>query len=498
MSLPCKSTKNLHSILLMVLAAIVPMAGAWGELSNSRPNIILVLTDDQGYAQLGCHGHPWLRTPNLDRMYKKSTRLTRFLVSPTCSPTRAALMTGQHPFKVGVTHTILRRERPTLDAVMLPEILKGTDYKTGIFGKWHLGDEEPYQPQSRGFDEVFIHGSGGIGQRRDVPQNSYFDPVIRHNGLFVKTQGYCTDVFFTHALGWIKEQAQTEDPFFAFISTNAAHSPFIAPEKNHKRFERMGFADNNAGFYGMIENLDENMGRLFARLRQWQLMQNTLVIFMSDNGPAHSGSGKGMVGITPEGDVITAWCADLKGGKKQVDEGGCRVPFFMHWPGRIKPGQDIDTIAAHIDLLPTLADLAGALLPADQVEGRSLLPLVEDPDTEWQDRFLFTHLGRWKAGTSPEREQLKKFAIRNQRFRMVGTNELYDMEADPAQTTNVFKDHPEVADAMLHAYEDFWEEARPLMINEEVGEPEDFPYQLLYQEQAINAPIPKWIVPALD
>ncbi len=201
--------------LLLLLTLLLPGLLAAAD----KPNIILVMTDDQGYGPVGRHGHPWIKTPNLDKLYDQSTRLTRFLVSPTCSPTRSALMTGRHPLKNGITHTILERERMALDATILPQVLKTAGYTSGIFGKWHLGDEEAYQPHKRGFDEAFIHGAGGIGQSykcscADVPGNKYFDPTIRHNGSFVRTKGYCTDLFFTAAMGWMKEAQKEKETLF--------------------------------------------------------------------------------------------------------------------------------------------------------------------------------------------------------------------------------------------------------------------------------------------
>ena len=260
---------------------------------GSKPNVILMITDDQGYGPIGKHGNPWIKTPNLDKLHGQSTRFERFLVSPTCSPTRAALMSGRHPMKNGITHTILERERMALSTVTLPQVLAGAGYVSGIFGKWHLGDEEPYQPHKRGFDEAFIHGAGGIGQSfkcscADVPGNKYFDPTIRHNGSFVKTKGYCTDLFFTAGIGWIKKIKDTRKPFFAYITTNAPHGPFIAPPQNAKRFTDLGFSERDAGFYGMIENIDENMGRLMNKLDQWNLSKDTILIFMSDNGSVGS------------------------------------------------------------------------------------------------------------------------------------------------------------------------------------------------------------------
>lgn len=506
---------------LVVLGGVFCRTEA-SDLSGSRPNIILMMTDDQGYAPLGRHGHPWLRTPNMDRLYDTSTRFDRFLVSPTCSPTRSAIMTGRHPMKNGVTHTILERERMTLDATILPQVLKSAGYTTGIFGKWHLGDEAPYQPNNRGFDETFIHGAGGIGQAypcscADAPNNKYFDPVIRHNGSFVKTHGFCTDVFYTAGLGWIKSVKDKGAPFFAYIPSNAPHGPFIAPEKNAKRFTDLGFEAKTAGFYGMIENIDENIGRLLAKLKEWKLMDNTLIIFMSDNGMTGGGSGRPgtVLGTDKNGSPMSFYNAGMKGQKGSADEGGCRVPFFVRWDGKIAPNRQVNRIAAHIDILPTLADLAGAKFPEKQVEGRSLLPLIENPAAKWEDRFLFTHKGRWKTGEEPNDYQWTNFAVRNQRYRFVGGgtaksvserqrkngvsggDSLYDMEKDPGQKINIIDQHPDVVKKMRAAYAQFWKETRPLMINENVPMSPTQPFHVWYAEQMKNGGIPDWTPPAL-
>ena len=468
-------------------------------LKGSRPNIILVMTDDQGYGPIGRHGHPWIHTPHLDRLHDGSMRFTRFLVSPTCAPTRSALMTGRHPMRNGVTHTILERERMTLDATTLPQVLKKAGYTSGIFGKWHLGDEEPYQPHRRGFDEAFIHGAGGIGQAydcscADVPNNKYNDPVVRHNGVFVKTNGFCTDVFFSAALDWIAQKKDGDAPFFAYLVTNAPHGPFIAPKNNTRRFSKMGFSRNQAGFYGMIENIDENMGRLMSKLEKWNLLENTLVIFLSDNGMTGGGSGRlgKPLGETPDGKELFPYNADMKGLKGSADEGGVRVPFFVYWKGRIAPDQEIDRIAAHIDVFPTITSLAGAELPKNQVEGRDLLPLVENPKAKWADRFLLTHIGRWKTGEDPDNYKWKIFAVRNQRFRMVGENALFDMLADPGQNQNVIGRHPQIVKIMREAYDKWWTKTRPMMVNENTPMSPVRPFHELYNRQHKTAGIPDW------
>ena len=498
----------IRSILTFLCLLSLPAAAFEG----SKPNIILVMTDDQGWGQQGCHGHPWLKTPNIDKLYGQSTRFTTFMVAPTCSPTRAAIMSGRHPEKNGITHTILERDRMALGTVTLPQVLSKAGYQSGIFGKWHLGDEAAYQPEKRGFDEVFIHGAGGIGQafkcsNADAPGNKYFDPAIRHNGKFVKTKGYCTDIFFKEALGWIREQGKTKDPFFAYISTNAPHGPFIAPEKNTKRFTDVGFTKTTAGYFGMIENIDENMGLLMAKLDEWKLSENTILIFMSDNGTTLNGNGwRKNPKEVAEG--YPHYNGGMKGFKGSTDEGGSKVPFLIRWPGKFKAGRDIDTLAAHIDILPTFAALAGAEYPKEQVEGRSLLPLLnEKVEADWADRFIFNHICRWKTGADPMDYKDVNYSVRNQRFRLVAPQnrprantaevELYDMTKDLAQTTNVADKHPEVVKAMQAAWQQYWKEAIPLMVNEDAPMSPVRPYHEWYKAQVADGGIPEWEEPKL-
>lgn len=463
---------------------------------GKAPNIILVITDDQGYAPVGAHGHPWIETPNMDKLRDTGTAFERFLVSPTCSPTRAALMTGRHPLKNGITHTILERERMALDAVTLPEVLAKAGYRSGIFGKWHLGDEEEYQPGSRGFDEVFIHGAGGIGQAydcscADVPGNGYFDPVIRHNGKFVRTKGFCTDVFFDKATGWIGEMKEGEEPFFAYISTNAPHSPYIAPEDAKKRFLEMGFSEKEAGFYGMIENIDVNLGKLMAKMDEWKLWEDTVFIFMSDNGMAGGvGDARKILGKDADGNKLKGYNAGMRGYKNSLDEGGARVPFFIRWDGKTEAGKKVDEVVAHIDLLPTLAGLAGVKFPEEQVEGRDFWPLVVSANAAWPERYLFDHRARWDTGRNPDEFKWVTFSVRGPKYRLIGKNQLYDMNADPGQRTNIAEENPEIVKEMLAAYGKFWDEARPLMVNEEVPMSKTRPYHVWYAEQLENGGIP--------
>jgi len=484
-------------LALCLLAALLSTTATQASLNGSRPNIILVMTDDQGYGDLSCHGHPFLKTPNLDKLHSQSTRFTDFHVSPTCAPTRSALMSGRAPFKNGVTHTILERERMTLNAVTIAEVLKKAGYQSGIFGKWHLGDADPYQPDNRGFDETFIHGAGGIGQnfpgtQGAVPGTSYFDPFIKHNGRIVKTKGYCTDVFFDQAMAWIKQCRDKKQPFFAYIPTNAPHGPFIVAEEYSKPFEDKVKDKNTRAFFGMIVNIDDNMGRLMAKLDEWDMADDTLLIFMTDNGSA-------------KGSRI--YNAGMKGGKGSVNQGGARVPLFLRLPGRIKAGQDIDHLARHVDMFPTLAAFAGAELPKNvDLDGRSLVPLIENPKAKWQDRHTFFHQGRWakagaagrwsKGNSNPDDYQHQRFAVRNERWRLVG-KALYDLDADPGETTNVIDQHPKVAARMLKAYDAWWKEVRPLMVNEDAPLDTGKPFIELYEKQKAAGGIPNWRKPKL-
>jgi len=459
--------------MILLVAALSSAASTWAQdpAFGKRPNIILVMTDDQGYGDLGCHGHPTLKTPNIDELAAQSVRFTRFFVSPTCAPTRSALMSGRAPFYVGVTHTILERERMKLGVPTLPEMLKGVGYTTGIFGKWHLGDQDPYRPDQRGFDEVFIHGAGGIGQGYagscgDAPGNKYFNPAILHNNVFEKTEGYCTDVFFDQALKWIATKKDKER-FFAYIPTNAPHAPLVAPDSFKKPFLDAGMNPRQAAFYGMIANIDHNVGKLTDKLDEWGIADDTLLIFMTDNGPAGSSN----------------FNAGMKGKKGSIDEGGTRVPFFARWPGVLKPGRNVERIARHTDLLPTLAAIVGGEPKEKELlHGRSLVPLLRNPETEWSERMFFFHKGRWGRGKASA-AKMRGFAVRNQRFRLVGPKNLYDMERDPGQKTNVFEQHPEVAKQMLAAYDKWFAGALRNMVNEDAPLSGHNTFKLMFWKQ---------------
>ncbi|MEX2169254.1 MAG: arylsulfatase [Pirellulales bacterium] len=434
---------------------------------------MLIITDDQGYGELACHGNPVIKTPHLDRLHSESVRFTAFHVSPTCAPTRAALMTGRHEFRSGVTHTILQRERLSLDAVTLAEVLSKAGYQTGIFGKWHLGDETPYRPAQRGFRESFIHGAGGIGQSYsgscgDFPGNKYFDPLVLHNERVETTKGYCTDVFFAEAIEWIG--ANRSRPFFAQIATNAPHAPLVCPAEYQEPYQRAGLDEKTAAYYGMITNIDDNIGRLLEALQQQQLEQNTLIIFMTDNGHALGGG----------------YNAGMRGQKGTPYEGGTRVPAFFRWPERLDTGVDVPALAAHIDLFPTLIELCGATLPDGLVlDGHSLLPLLENPHAPWPDRFLFTHVGRWEPGKAAEAKYVN-CAVRTQRFRLVNNKELYDIAYDPGEQENLIDAHPLEVARMRAAYDQWWGEVQSCLTNENATLAAENAFAEIYRQQVSN------------
>lgn len=470
-----------HGYLRTVLVYLLATTLLQGAKLSPRPNIILVMTDDQGYGEMSCHGNPILKTPNLDRLHAQSVRFTDFHVSPTCAPTRAALLTGRHEFRTGVTHTIFERERPQLSVTLLPQYLQRAGYQTGIFGKWHLGDEEPYQPENRGFNEVFIHGGGGIGQTYpgscgDTPNNTYLHPTICHNGRFVRTQGYCTDVFIEASIAWMTAQKSRRVPFFAYITPNAPHAPLISPGPEWEApYRQRGLSDLTVRYYAVIAHFDAALGRLLDWLNSEGLEQETLVIFMTDNG--HS--------------LPDAYNAGMRGMKATPYQGGTRVPSFWRWRGTLPEGTDIPALAAHLDLLPTLTELAGVNPPVKDRrswEGRSLAPLLRNPKAPWANRYLVTHVGRWEAGRMNEHE-FRQTSIRDHRFRWVNGAELYDLRTDPGETRNVAAAYPKVVERLAKMYQAWWAGVRlPAQANEWIRGPRWNPFKARYWKQEGGGP----------
>jgi arylsulfatase A-like enzyme len=413
--------------------ALLGSASALAVTARTRrpPNVIILITDDQGFGDLSLHGNPHLATPHIDSIGRDGIRFSQFQVSPVCSPTRSSLMTGRYNYRTGVVDTYLGRSLMHPGEVTLPEYLARAGYRTGIFGKWHLGDNHPMRAMDQGFEESIVCNGGGIGQPSDPPANSYYDPVLQHNGRARRFTGYCTDIFFDQATRWIERVKK--DRFFCYLSTNAPHDPLTIAAEKVEPFRAQGLDEPTARTYAMIANIDDNVGRLLAFLRRQKLERDTLLIFLTDNGPQRDRFNAGM-----------------RGRKGTVYQGGIRVPCFWKWPGGWTGGREVNRIAAHIDILPTLLELAALKAGGPPLDGRSLLPLLRDEPVEWADRTLFT---QWHRGDEPE--LFRACAARNQRYKLVDGRELYDLLADPGETRDVAAERPEIA-RKLRAQTEAW------------------------------------------
>jgi arylsulfatase A-like enzyme len=413
-------------------------------LAQSPPNIILVMMDDVGYGDLGCLGAPVIRTPHIDSLYRQSMHLTNFHTGTTCAPTRAALLTGQHYDKIGVWHTINGRSLLRKDIRTLPEILNRHGYATGIFGKWHLGDNYPMRPQDRGFQYTFVHGGGGVGQTPDYWGNDYFDDTYFRNGRPEKTTGYCTDVWTREALDFISEQTRARRPFFCYIPFNAAHMPHRAPEHNIAPY-RNNPAAVDPVYDGMVDNIDENMGKLLARLDELHISDNTVLIFMSDNGTSnHAG-----VEVGKDGFVLKGFNAHMRGVKGSAWEGGHRMPFFIRYPaGGLTGGKDVDQLSSAMDVLPTLLALAGIREYMKEIDGENLVPYLHGQPADVTKVYI--------ADTQRDRylKKYKEFSVMRSFWRLVG-DELFDLRTDPGQRHDIARLFPDTA-ALLKAYYEQW------------------------------------------
>ena len=446
-------------------------------LQGTRPNIVFILADDLGKGDLACLGNPDIETPNLDKMWSTSTRLTDFHVSASCSPARAALLTGQHEFKVGVTHTIGPRFNMLRSEKTIAQELREVGYATGLFNKWHNGESKDFHPASRGFQHVALltseHGK------------HYFDPEFTINGKKVQEAGYFSDVTFRLATQWIEEQTKQGKPLFAWIADKNPHEPYVAPDAEAEVYVQKGFSKDVAHRYAMIHILDQNVGRLLVKLKELGIEEKTLVVFTSDNG--QGGYNKPQ---TKNGSPWKPFMAGLRGGNLNFDaplgvdlkpnlnftggklspyEGGTRVPCFLRWKGHLPENVDTTALTAHFDMYPTFCDLAG--IPADKqkaTDGISLIPVLAGAtyNKRFQDRLLFIHSGRWPMGVSPDGYQYRNCAVRSSRFRLVNNQELFDLSDDPSETRNVIDQFPEEAERMRKAYDQWWAEMRPKMIND--------------------------------
>lgn len=409
-----------------------------------RPNIVLIITDDQGYGDLGCHGNAVIKTPHIDALAAQSSQLSDYHVAPTCSPTRAALMTGHWTDRTGVWHTVNGRSMLRENEVSLASMLQAAGYATGHFGKWHLGDNFPYRPEDRGFTEVYRHGGGGVGQTPDVWDNAYFDGSYWHNGRLEAAQGFCTDVFFQQARRFIREQVGQQQPFFAYIATNAPHGPLHAPQTYLDMYSDQ--TPEIAAFFGMITNIDDNLGALRQELSELGIADNTLLIFTTDNGTATGAK---------------VFNAGMRGAKGSEYEGGHRVPFIAHWPAAGWNRHHVsDTLAHAVDVAPTLLDIAQARTPAQvKFDGRSIRNLL-DPSgntNSWpQDRILVTDSQRVRDPI-----KWKQTAVMSGAWRLVNGTELYDIRTDPGQKNNLIEQHPAEAHRLRAFYDAWWNELLP-------------------------------------
>lgn len=413
----------------------------------SRPNVVFVLTDDQGYGDLACHGNPVIRTPHLDRLHRESVRFTNFHVGPTCAPTRAGLLTGHYANSTGVWHTIGGRSLLRADELSLADAFRANGYATGIFGKWHLGDNYPYRPQDRGFDEVAVHGGGGIGNTPDYWGNNYFDDAYWTGGEYTRFQGYCTDIWFREGMRFIERHRAR--PFFCYIPTNAPHGPHLVDPAFSDPYLATTPDAERARFYGMVTNIDENVGLLRAHLRALDLDRNTILIFMTDNGSA------GGVTTDERHHVTSGFNAGMRGQKGSPYDGGHRVPFFVHWPaGQLDAGRDVPTLCANVDFMPTLVDVCGLEVPdALDWDGVSLKPLLRgEAPAPSVDRAVVTDSQRLVFPV-----KWRRSAVMSQRWRLVNGEELYDMDADPGQREDVAARFPAVVAELRAAYESWWE-----------------------------------------
>ncbi|MDX2245713.1 MAG: arylsulfatase [Bacteroidia bacterium] len=401
---------------LLLLFFLIPFLWNCKTPRKGPPNVILVLTDDQGYGDLSLHGNDSVDTPILDQFAAEGARLERFYVSPLCAPSRASLLTGRYHLRTGTYWVTKGTETMRSEEVTLAEVFKANDYATGCFGKWHNGEHYPYNPAGQGFDE-FVGFCGGHW-------SNYFDPLLQRQDSMVATTGFITDILTDSAISFIRRNK--DKPFFCYVPYNAPHAPFQVPDKYFDKYKTRGISDKNAAIYGMCENIDDNMGRLLASLNDLGLEENTIVIYLTDNGP--------------NGDRFNG---GMRGRKAQVHEGGVRVPCFIRWPEVIPAGTIIEELTAHIDILPTLIDLCGIKAPRmPPSDGVSLDKILRGKKEKLRDREIFTHVS-----LNTERKPLPG-ALRNSRYRFVMEKEnepqLYDMQADPAEAHNLAAAEPEL------------------------------------------------------
>jgi len=411
---------------------------------TKQPNVIVVITDDQGYGDVGAHGNTLVKTPALDQFHDESVRLTDFHVGPTCAPSRSGLMTSRYANRVGVWHTIGGVSILRQDEVTMAEVFRENGYKTAMFGKWHLGDTYPSRPQDKGFDYTITHGGGGVGQTPDYWNNDYFDDTYFKNGVPTKYKGYCTDIWFDEAIKYIEENK--DKPFFTYISTNAPHLPYNVPEEYYNQYKDLDIPEFQKVFYGMITNVDDNFAKLQKKLKELKIADNTILIFMTDNGTAS--------GYKKVGGKLYGFNGGMKGTKNSEYEGGHRVPFFISYPDKnIKGGKDINELTAHLDVLPTLATLCDLKLPERQkkIDGSDISSLLLGDKETIGRKYLITDSQRVQSPI-----KWRKSAVMSDKMRLVNGTELYDISKDPGQENDLAAQFPEKVEEMRGYYNEWW------------------------------------------
>lgn len=451
--------------IFVLLVALLILAASFAQ-KKSHPNVLIIMTDDQGYGDLGITGNPHVKTPVIDAFARKNIRFNNFYVSPVCAPTRSSLMTGRYSLRTGIRDTYNGGAIMAANEVTIAEMLKQADYKTGIFGKWHLGDNYPSRPSDQGFDESLIHLSGGMGQPGDFTtyfqgDRSYFDPVLWHNNEKQAYKGYCSDIFTENAIDFIAENK--DNPFFCYLSFNAPHTPLQVPDFYYQLYKDIdpskGFEEDKLPFvkmteknkedarkvYAMVTNIDDNMRRLLKKLDELNISDNTIVIFMTDNGPQQ-----------------IRYVGGLRGRKGSVYQGGVRVPFYFRYPAFSRGNKDISTTAAHFDVLPTLSELCNVELPKNRIiDGKSLVPLIHTKKVDWAGRSLFFY---W---TRRYPELYNNIAFQKGGYKLVGMAdydakikdfELFNLNEDPYEQYNLVEKERDVAVMLKDAFDSTYKE----------------------------------------
>lgn len=407
-----------------------------------KPNVVFIITDDQGYGDMGFTGNTVIQTPHMDKLAQESVWLEDYHVAPSCSPTRGALMTGRWTNRVGTWHTFFTRAMMHDDEVTIADHFQAADYSTGMFGKWHLGDHHPYRPQDRGFNEVFCYQGGATGVTADYWDNDLVDDHLMHNGKITETKGYVTDVIFRAAENYIKEQVKAEQPFFAYIATNAPHKPWVCPPEYSKKYPDLDA--KSAAFNGMVTNIDDNMGALRKTLDELGVTDNTIFIYTTDNGT-----------------VNPSYDGNMRGRKISPYEGGHRVPFMLHWPaGGFTQHKKITELTHVVDVLPTLLELCEVdAQPSKPVDGVSLVELFKDgseKNVDWENRIVVSDSQRIQYP-----RKWKSSSVMKNKWRLINGTELYHIGDDPMQKTNIAKKHPEIVEELRQWYENWWTELEP-------------------------------------